>query len=93
MKVLKFGGSSVGDAKAIKQTAQIIIDSKDVAAVVLSAIRGVTDMLINMAQFAGDKNIRYEDLLRTLESIHHDTLDDLIPDSKEYYHTTKNEIH
>ncbi len=92
MKVLKFGGSSVGNAAAIKQSAQIIIDSKDAIAVVLSAIRGVTDKLIDMARLAGEKDIRYEDILRSLELIHHDTLDDLIPDSKELYHSTKNQI-
>ena len=57
MLVLKFGGTSVGDAKAIAQVAQIIKDTKENdpnIVVVTSAMSGVTNILINAASAAAD---------------------------------------
>jgi aspartokinase/homoserine dehydrogenase 1 len=47
-KVLKFGGSSVGNAERIKNVCKIISDAskKDRAAAVVSAMQGVTDKLL-----------------------------------------------
>ena len=53
MIVMKFGGTSLGDAERIKQAASIIkskLDKKPV--VVLSAVGGITDMLIEAANNA-----------------------------------------
>ena len=60
MQVLKFGGTSVNDAKAISQVVSIVADqrrSDDQVAVVTSAMRGVTDLLIDSANAAawGDR--------------------------------------
>jgi aspartate kinase len=57
MLVLKFGGTSVGDAKAITQVAQIIKDTKEQdpnVVVVTSAMSGVTNTLIAAAHAAAD---------------------------------------
>jgi len=57
MLVLKFGGTSVGDAKAIAQVAQIIKNTKENdpnIVVVTSAMSGVTNILINAASAAAD---------------------------------------
>ena len=57
MLVLKFGGTSVGDAKAIAQVAQIIAETKEQdpnTVVVTSAMRGVTNILIAAAHAAAD---------------------------------------
>jgi bifunctional aspartokinase / homoserine dehydrogenase 1 len=45
MKVLKFGGSSVGNAENIEKVVEIIKNAieKDSCAVVLSAMQGTTD--------------------------------------------------
>ncbi len=55
--VMKFGGTSVGNAKAITQAASIVLayGSKwDNIVVVVSAMRGVTDALVTGARTAAD---------------------------------------
>ncbi len=54
MKVMKFGGSSVKDAEHIRKVASIIKaeSEKTAVAVVLSAMKGITDSLINCAELA-----------------------------------------
>lgn len=63
MKVLKFGGSSVADAKRIKSVVDIVLDiaKTDSIAVVFSAMKGVTDMLLTMADKAEQGDISYKD--------------------------------
>ena len=84
MRVLKFGGTSVGDAKAIAQVVSIVADQAthdpNVVAVT-SAMRGVTDLLIESARAAasGDRG-RYRDARLTLLGRHHDAAEALVPD-------------
>lgn len=55
--VMKFGGSSVGSAEAIRQAASLARATRDEGnevVVVVSAMRGVTDMLINAARSGAD---------------------------------------
>lgn len=56
MKVLKFGGTSVGSPERIKKLLDII-QSKDRQVVVLSAVSGTTNSLLEISQayLAGDK--------------------------------------
>jgi bifunctional aspartokinase / homoserine dehydrogenase 1 len=84
MQVLKFGGTSVNDAKAIAQVAAIAADQLKTdpnVVVVTSAMRGVTDLLINSAKAAasGDRQ-RYRDARSTLVTRHRDAAEVLIPD-------------
>ncbi|WP_455383121.1 aspartate kinase [Salinispira pacifica] len=62
MKVMKFGGSSVKDAEKIRTVAEIIREHQKEGRVlvVLSAMRGVTDVLISAAREAeaGDRRYR-----------------------------------
>ena len=54
---MKFGGTSVGNAKAISQTASIVRDYGSIwdnIVVVVSAMRGVTDALVTGARTAAD---------------------------------------
>lgn len=48
MTVLKFGGTSVGSAEAIKRTAEITASKDGKCIVVVSALSGVTDSLVQM---------------------------------------------
>jgi len=50
MKVLKFGGTSVGSAERMKSVAQLIADGEE-KIVVLSAMSGTTNHLIQMAEY------------------------------------------
>lgn len=54
---MKFGGTSVGSADAIRQTAQIVRDSNNgevSLVVVVSAMNGVTNLLLNSARAASE---------------------------------------
>jgi aspartate kinase len=87
MRVLKFGGTSVGDAKAIAQTIAIVADQvgRDPNTVaVTSAMRGVTDLLIDSAKAAaaGDRQ-RYREARQTLIARHRDAAETLVPDLDE----------
>ncbi|MCX7668866.1 MAG: aspartate kinase [Anaerolineae bacterium] len=87
MQILKFGGTSVGDAKAIAQTMAIVADQigRDAQTVVVtSAMRGVTDLLIDSAKAAaaGDRQ-RYREARQTLIARHRDAAEALIADLDE----------
>src|SRR5215204_4723768 len=72
MKVLKFGGSSVGSAENIEKVVGIVARAveKDSCAVVLSAMQGTTDALIDVAKTAerGDDGFRAK--IREIEAKH-----------------------
>ena len=48
MKVLKFGGTSVGNAKNIKKVVEIITNINEQKIIVLSAISGTTNSLLDI---------------------------------------------
>ena len=51
--VMKFGGTSVGSIERIKHVAEIVrseVDSKNQIVVVLSAMAGETDNLVNLTK-------------------------------------------
>jgi len=73
MKVLKFGGSSVGNAERILNVIEIIkkfIEKNKKIAIVFSAFHGVTDDLLKMSQLASSGNITYMELFKKLEETH-----------------------
>ncbi len=80
VKVMKFGGTSMGSAEAMKQVIAIVRAQKDarVAGVVVSAMSGVTDQLIAIAQKAAAKDDSYKKLLNEFEKKHEDTLKRLV---------------
>jgi len=87
MQILKFGGTSVGDAKAIAQVVSIVADqvkSDPNLVVVTSAMRGVTDLLIDSARAAaaGDRQ-HYRDARQILIGRHHDAAEALVNDLDE----------
>lgn len=89
MKVLKFGGSSVGSPAMIRTSAEIIRSSADIRGVVFSAYRGVTDSLIKIARLACAKDKEYVTGFEELEALHFAFLEELIPDEEsESFKTT-----
>ena len=68
MKIMKFGGSSVADGKLIKSVAELAIEAQktEKAGIVLSAMRGNTDLLIQAARRAEQGDPRYKDNLQDL---------------------------
>ena len=81
MQVLKFGGSSVGKPDAITKVIAIVkklVQAKP-AIVVVSAMRGVTDQLILLAQSASQGNEAYKTIIQNLEQKHLDAVRALLP--------------
>ena len=60
MKVLKFGGTSVGSVESILLVKQIVEAQTEPVIVVVSALGGVTDKLIGMARMAATGDVNYE---------------------------------
>ena len=78
--VHKFGGSSVADAGCFRRVAEIVEASPGVReAVVLSACRGVTDGLLNLASLAEREDADLAGPLHTLFQRHADLADELLP--------------
>ena len=73
IKVLKFGGTSVGSVEAIKRSANIICDwsKKSKLIVVLSAMSGETDRLINLTKsFSKSPNpVDFDNAISTGENL------------------------
>ncbi|MCX6335147.1 MAG: bifunctional aspartate kinase/homoserine dehydrogenase I [Bacteroidia bacterium] len=80
MKVLKFGGTSVGTAERIRQVKQIVDKQPLPCVIVVSAFQGVTDQLHKIAELAADGSTEAWDLLGNLTSHHRDFTANLISD-------------
>ncbi|MEN6619868.1 MAG: bifunctional aspartate kinase/homoserine dehydrogenase I [Rikenellaceae bacterium] len=81
MKVLKFGGSSVGNPERIKNVAEIVINSyrnNNCKAVVFSAFQGITNSLIEMSTMAATGSTNYLPALKDFETRHFSAVTKLI---------------
>ena len=80
MQVLKFGGSSVANAENIKKVIAVIRDkSKEGKTVtVVSALGGITDLLLHCSELAAAGNETYKDKIREIEQRHLQAVRDLI---------------
>ena len=56
MKVLKFGGTSVGSPERMKHVASLIVESSEPTFVVLSAMSGTTNSLVEISDYLYKKN-------------------------------------
>ena len=81
MQVLKFGGSSVGTPDAITKVIAIVKQREQAkpAILVVSAMSGVTDQLILLAQSASQGNEAYKTIIQNLEQKHLDAVRALLP--------------
>ena len=84
MKVLKFGGTSVGSVKSIQCLKRIVEKEakRQPVVVVVSALGGITDKLLSTAQLALNGDIRYKDELDVMVMRHHQMIDTIITDPK-----------
>ncbi len=81
MQVLKFGGTSVANAGNINKVVAIVKEAirRDRTIVVVSALGGVTDLLLDAAALAAAGDESYRDKLRQVEHRHLETVKQLIP--------------
>lgn len=83
MKVLKFGGSSVGTTTSITHVKNIVERSGQPIVVVVSALGGVTDQLIKLTKLAATGDRAYETEFAALEERHHSMVEDVIAKDKQ----------
>ena len=79
MKVLKFGGTSVGTPEAVLQVKQIVDRLDAPAVVVVSALGGVTDRLITLSAKAVDPTADYLPMLDELHARHDQMVRSVLP--------------
>jgi len=82
MVVQKFGGSSVADGLKMAQVANIVLEQqeKEPVVVVLSAMKGTTNALLEGAERAQKGDLSYKDLLDGVMAQHHEAAKTLIQD-------------
>ena len=82
MKVMKFGGTSVGKPERMRQIAELITAAKEPVIVVLSALSGTTNALVEISNrlAASDKQGAIEKIA-TLENYYQNFIHDLLQDA------------
>ena len=87
MQILKFGGTSVANAKNISNVVSIVQEKLKEnnksdnyrIIVILSALGGITDALLEAATLASVGDISYKEKLHSIEQRHLNTVKELIP--------------
>src|SRR5215467_11429364 len=81
MLVLKFGGTSVGSAENIEKVITIVKEKSKTGKllVIVSAMGGTTDALLDCGKLAAAGNETYKDKLQEIEQRHISTVKELIP--------------
>ncbi|HEY7751168.1 MAG TPA: hypothetical protein VH917_02660, partial [Ignavibacteriaceae bacterium] len=78
MKVLKFGGTSVGSAGMMKNVAKLINNGKGTRIIVLSAMAGTTNRLLEIAEkLYRNKKETASELIKNLEGQYYKVVDEL----------------
>lgn len=80
MKVLKFGGTSVGSVENIRKVKEIVQleTQSNRVVVVVSAVGGITDRLMKASAKAIQKDSSYQSDLNKIKNLHIDIIDDLL---------------
>jgi aspartokinase/homoserine dehydrogenase 1 len=81
VKVLKFGGTSLGSAENILKVKAIIERQTEPVIVVASALGGVTDQLLLTARLACNGDENYEKVFETLAARHRETAQNAVSNS------------
>lgn len=79
MIVLKFGGTSVGTAEALRHVQQIVSAAPRPAVVVVSALGGVTDALVSLMRRTAAGEPGYSEAVGEIALRHRRIVDELVP--------------
>ena len=82
MKVLKFGGSSVGSVKSILNIKRIAENCNQPIVVVVSALGGVTDRLIALGKSAASGDADYLNEVNSIVLRHVEMMEQVIPEER-----------
>lgn len=81
MKVLKFGGTSVGSVESILNLKKIVEAQSEPVVVVVSALGGITDKLIGTSKLAVAGDVAYLTAYNEMVERHHQMIDAIITDT------------
>ena len=81
MKVMKFGGTSVGSVESLLNLRDIVNAESKPVIVVVSAMGGFTNQLLAMCEQAQQRDISCLDTLETARKRHHDAVDGVVIES------------
>ena len=79
MKVLKFGGTSVANSKSLKKVLEIIKNQNEQIIIVVSALGGITDLLMEMLSLAQSRKDNFKSNLALIEKRHLEPIKKCIP--------------
>ena len=82
MKVLKFGGTSVGSVESILNLKRIVESQEEPVIVVVSALGGITDKLIGTSKLAVAGDAAYVSAYDEMVERHHQMIDAIITDTE-----------
>ncbi|HCY43240.1 MAG TPA: bifunctional aspartate kinase/homoserine dehydrogenase I [Prolixibacteraceae bacterium] len=82
MKVLKFGGTSVGSAENIQKVKEILMGQDDDVIVVVSALGGITDKILSAAKMAAIGTGYFQAELTEINTRHFETIEKLFDGEK-----------
>lgn len=88
MKVLKFGGTSVGTPESLRCVKAIVESVSEPCVVVVSALGGITNSLIDMAEQAAAGN-DFEETFKAITIRHHAVIEAVVPYDKRAETTDK----
>ena len=84
MKVMKFGGTSVGSVESILNVKKIVQEQQEPVIVVVSALGGITDRLIQTAKMAVAGDNGYHKCFWDLAQRHQEMIDAVIPAGQQH---------
>ncbi|NDW12196.1 bifunctional aspartate kinase/homoserine dehydrogenase I [Bacteroides sp. 214] len=82
MKVMKFGGTSVGSVNSILNVKKIVESVNEPVIVVVSALGGITDKLIATTKMAAAGDTAYQQAFNEIVERHYDMIANVIPAGK-----------
>lgn len=82
MKVMKFGGTSVGTAASLANVKKIVESTPGKKVVVVSALGGVTDLLLSTAALAKKDDVAYLEQYARIVERHQKVIDGIVPQNK-----------
>ncbi|MCF8358029.1 MAG: bifunctional aspartate kinase/homoserine dehydrogenase I [Prolixibacteraceae bacterium] len=80
MKVLKFGGTSVGSVENLLKVKKIVESQHDDVVVIVSALGGITDKILAMARTAATTRTFTETEMMEVTTRHFTTIETLVPE-------------
>jgi bifunctional aspartokinase / homoserine dehydrogenase 1 len=82
MKVIKFGGTSVGSPESLRSVRSIIESQTEKVIVVVSALGGVTDSLVKVSRLAEEGDTAFRTLLQEIRERHFSMCDGMVEDAE-----------